>query len=137
MRRRGFSLIEVLIATVLLGLGVASIFQGISACLAIVKASRDYQGVPWALSLGNLIHPVTDVEHLDDLVVDEEELSDDTGIADGYTFSRSVDEKVFEEEWDDDGLYVMRTKISWGTSTNQCEEVVEYIYKPGMGEYKP
>lgn len=128
----GFTLVEILLASMILGLGVVSLFSGITSCLQIMGASRDFQQVHWVFGVGSLQYPVTDVEELEDLVVEP----DDT-LVEGFTFERAIDEKIIENEAEDDGLYIMRTKVSWGPGESQNEEIVQYIWKKGGGEYTP
>ena len=48
----------------------------------------------------------------------------------GFTFQRSVDEKDLDSDEDDDNLYVLRTRVSWGAGKEgQYEELVRLIRK--------
>lgn len=134
MRKDGFTLVEVLLAAMLLGVGLMSLFSGISRCLTMMKIAREFQKVQWVIGLGSVAYPVPNVKEPEDLVVDP-----DTELAEGYTFERTVDEKKIEESWDDDKLYVMRTRISWGSGKEgEYEEIVEYVYLPdAQGDYSP
>lgn len=135
----GFSLIEVLIATVILGAGLLAVLSGLVPCLAVVTASRRYQEVRWVMGLGQLKHPLTDFEELEDLEVEEDdELADEEStLGEGYVFSRKIDEKTVEEGEDDDGLFVLRTEVRWGEGPDDHEEIVQLIYKKDGGSYPP
>lgn len=122
--RSGMTLIEVLLAAAMLGLGLTTLLSGISSCLAVMRASREFQEAQWAMSLGELTYPLTAIQSIEDIVVDA-----DSSLVDGFTFSRSVDEKDISDSLKDDGLYVVRTRISWGAGgEGQSEELVGYIW---------
>lgn len=140
-RNGGFSLIEVLIATAILAVGLIAVFSALSPALAIFSASKRLQGVQWVMALGELKHPVAGFSELEDLVVEEDdELSiDDEKLGEGYTFERTIDEKIIEDEDKeyDDGIYVMRTVISWGDGDDDREEFVQLIWNKEAGGYEP
>ncbi|NLF22561.1 MAG: hypothetical protein GX590_05305, partial [Lentisphaerae bacterium] len=78
-----------------------------------------------------LAHPMTEIKEIEDLVVE-----DDSSLVENFTFSRLVDEKVVVDELKDDGLYVVRTRISWGSGGDgQAEELVSYVWLKGGGSY--
>ena len=126
------TLIEVLLAAALVGLGLVTLLGGLSSCLAVMRAAGEFQSAQWALSLGELTYPVTAVEEVDELVVDE-----DSELVEGFTFSRTVDPKEVVDELTDDGLYVVRTRIAWGSGgEGQAEELVSYVWHKGGGSVR-
>ncbi len=126
------TLIEVLLAATILGLGLVTLLSGISSCLAVMRASREYQAAQWALSLGELTHPMTEVQEIDDVKVDA-----DGSLVEGFVFERTVDSKEVADELTDDGLYVVRTRIYWGTGgEGQAEELVSYLWHKGGGSVR-
>lgn len=123
MNRSGFTLIEILIATMILALGLMTLMISLSNCAAMMTLSKEYQDAQYVFSLGELKYPIvesTDVE--DDLPVDP-----DSDLVEGYVFERTVDEKELETNEVDDGLFVVRTRVSWGTGSDQSEELVRYV----------
>ena len=123
MSRAGFTLIEVLIATVILAMGLMMLMSGLSNCAVMMTLSKEYQDSQYVFSLGELKYPIqesSDVEK--DLPVDP-----DTELVEGYTFERTVDKKELETNEVDDMLYVVRTRVSWGTGESQSEELVRYV----------
>jgi prepilin-type N-terminal cleavage/methylation domain-containing protein len=123
--RSGLTLIEVLLAAALLGLGLASLLGGLSNCLAVMKASREYQQAQWVIGLGELTYPIREVEEIDELEVDP-----DSDLAEGFTFARTVDEKELESGQEDDGLYILRTRVAWGSGdAGESEELVSYVWQ--------
>lgn len=134
----GFTLVEILLATMILGVSIMPIFTSITLCLKTMNAARDFQKVQWAFSMASLAYPLPEadrIEELDDLVVEPDE-----NICEGFVYSRSVDEKLIDENvpGSDDGLYVVRSRISWGAEEDETFlEQVRYYWKEGAGEYKP
>lgn len=138
--KEGFSLVEVLLASVILGVGLMVIFTGLTPCLAMITASKRIQEVRMVFDLAKIKYPMTEFEEIEDLVVEEDsELvgDEDYRFETQYTFSRTIDEKVIEDEMFDDGLFVMRTKVSWGEGDDACEEIVELVWSKKGGEYTP
>ena len=141
MRRSGFSLVEVLIATAILAVGLLAIFAALSPSLAVFSAAKRLQEVQWIFALAELKHPIAGFEELEDLVVEEDDdfALEGEKLGEGCVFSRTIDEKIIEddEEEYDDGIYVMRSKVTWGGKDGESEEIVQLIYKPGAGGYEP
>ena len=123
--RRGMTLIEVLLATALMGVGLSVLLTGAARCLGVVKRSREYQMAQWALGMGMLEHPIEFLSEDDDLI-DIEDLEVDPVDYDGFVFSR----EVMDDE-DEDGLYAVHTHVSWESGGKQKTEVrVQYVFWP-------
>ena len=123
VRRDGFTLIEILFATMILSFGLMALMTGVGNCAVMMTLAQEYQKAQYVFSLGELKYPVeesSDVE--EDLVVDP-----DTELVDGYTFERTVDEKDLDMNEADDNLYIVRTRVSWGVGEDQFEELVRYV----------
>ena len=123
MRRDGFTLIEILFATMILSFGLMALMAGVGNCAVMMTLSQEYQQAQYVFNLGELKYPVeesSDVE--EDLVVDP-----DSDLVDGYTFERTVDEKDLDMNEMDDNLYIVRTRVSWGAGEDQFEELVRYV----------
>jgi prepilin-type N-terminal cleavage/methylation domain-containing protein len=136
MARAGFTLIEVLLATLILSFGLMSLMLALGNCATMMSLSKEYQDAQYVFSLGELKYPIVesaDVE--EDLPVEPVGGSELTDSADSktldmlsaYTFERSVDEKDLDTNEVDDGLYVVRTRVSWGPTPEQSEELVRYV----------
>jgi prepilin-type N-terminal cleavage/methylation domain-containing protein len=119
--KKGMTLVEVLLAVAILGVGLVALLTAATRCLAILKAARGYQDAQWALGVGEVKHPfIPPTNDVKEIEVDEEELPG------GLRFSRQV-----EDDEDEDGLYVVRTKVQWGADAYLAtEEVVSYIFFP-------
>jgi prepilin-type N-terminal cleavage/methylation domain-containing protein len=113
--RKGFSLIEVLIAATILGVGLTMLLTAASRCLAVMKISRNYQKAQWALNLGLLEHPLIETDDVSDWEVSAVDY-------DGFTFSREVEEEDVETE---DGLFIVRSRVVWSDRGSETKEEVE------------
>jgi len=127
MRRRknnldgaGMTLVEVMLASAILGVTLVVLLSGASRCLLVMKTSKQYQEAQWALGVGMLERPLFVTNEVDDLEVPDVDY-------DGFTFSREVG-----DDDDEDGLYVVKTKVSWGGrgDNRMSEEIVEYVFSP-------
>lgn len=122
----GFTLIEVLLAAALLGIGMVVLMFGLSQCLSAIRVSARLQEVQWVLGLGELAYPVQD--RWGTAMTDPEldlAVPADGSLAEGYQFERLVD-----PDEDEDGLYVVRTRVHWGAGEGAFEEVVRYVWFP-------
>jgi prepilin-type N-terminal cleavage/methylation domain-containing protein len=148
MRRDGFTLIEILFATMILAFGLFSLMVGLGNCAQMMALSKEYQDAQFVFSLGERCYPVPPSDEISDPEEDErlnidpvtaeemvKELEMDFSrevleVYENYTFERTVEEKEVETGENDDGLYVLRTRISWGSGREgYSEELVRLIRK--------
>jgi len=128
-RRRGFTLVEVLLTALILGIGLTVLLASLSTCLRTMRLARDYDQVQWILGLGELTYPEplgTSADIKTDYTVEP-----DDSLGEGFLFERVVDEKT-EEELQKDKLFVVRTRILWGEDGENgrpCEELVRYVWQ--------
>jgi prepilin-type N-terminal cleavage/methylation domain-containing protein len=120
MMKKGFTLVEVLLAVVILSLGLTVILTGTGRCLAVMKRARTYQNAIFALQKGEAEHPLTTVTNdVKNLEVRDEKYGE-------FTYSRTVD-----EDTDKDGLYAVHSRVAWTERGSESfEEVVCYIFYP-------
>jgi prepilin-type N-terminal cleavage/methylation domain-containing protein len=130
---RGLTLIEVLLATMILGLGITTLMAGMMSCLGVMKASREYADAEWVLGLGELRHPIRPTEDVEeDVAVEEDTLDEDLPESmreRGFVYERTVEEEADEDK---DKLFIVRTRVSWGEGSGdqrQTEEVVRYVWE--------
>lgn len=121
--KQGFTLIELILAIIILGISLAVIYRSIIVSSRMVALSRDRQEVAYVFSLAELAHPLRDIKDIEeDVPVDA-----DASLKEGYVFSRTVDEKEDPEPGvEDDGLYVVRSVVTWGEGSNR-EEIIRYL----------
>jgi prepilin-type N-terminal cleavage/methylation domain-containing protein len=123
MKRSGFTLIEILMATLILAFGLMALMAGLSNCAVMMTLSKEYQDAQYVFCLGELKYPIQESDDVEeDLPVEA-----DSDLVEGYVFERTVDEKEKETNVEDDGLYVVRTRVSWGPGDDQSEELVRYV----------
>jgi prepilin-type N-terminal cleavage/methylation domain-containing protein len=129
MARRGqagFTLIEVLIAAALVGVGMAALVTAASRCLAVMSTAKRYQQVQWSLNLGELEYPILPSKDFHDWEVSGETLEN------GMVYSREVEEPDEERK---DGMYLLRTRVTWSVRGHEGhEEVVQYIFVKDKAE---
>ena len=112
------TLIEVILATSILCVGLATLLTGAARCVAVMKTSRQYQEAQWAMTAGEVEHRVAEIDDVMEYEVDPVEYGE------GYMFSRTV-----EEDEDEDELYVVRTRVTWSRRGGEAsEEVVRYVW---------
>jgi len=120
MKKTGMTLIEVILAVTILSLGLSVLLSAAVKCLAVMKIAGRYQVAQWTRGLGDLEHPILEIEEIEDAKVDEVEYGE------GYLYSREVD-----DDEDEDGLYVVRTRVSWSEGERDVlDEVVRYVWHP-------
>jgi prepilin-type N-terminal cleavage/methylation domain-containing protein len=134
--RTGFTLIEILIATMILSTGIMVLLTGVGNCAKMMTLSKQFQETQYIFSLVDLKYPIEatkDVEN--DLPVDSVsavELLENPSqqmqeILERYTFERTVDERELETNQVDDGLFIVRSIVSWGPGEDEREELLRYV----------
>ena len=142
--RLGFTLLEVMIATIILSIGLVVLLTSFANCQKIMQASQDHETAQYVLALGETVFPIpspdlvtgdplddeqlnieetTAWELLDDLEIAQSDLPDDRREElQEYTFERAVDE-VDDEELKRAGyLYTLRTRVRWGSTRLRDED---------------
>lgn len=120
-RRRGFTLIETILAVSILSISLSVLLVACSRCLLVMKASMSYKKARWTLDKGYVDNPVMRSDELDEMEVHGVEY-------DGMTFSREVERMDEEEGEEDDYLYIIRSKVTWSRRGNEAyNEVVRCV----------
>jgi len=118
--RKGLTLIEVLMAVIILSISMTALLIASSRCIAVMTAARDYQTARWLLQTKQLEYPILyeTIEEIEDIEVDLE--ADDNG----FSF-----ERIVEDDEDEDHLYLVRSIVSWNNKGYLAkEEYIEYIW---------
>ena len=137
-RCAGFTLMEVLIAAVMLSVGCIAILSCVMQCQRMMLASKRFESAQLVLQLGEMAYPIPDPSQVttsgEDIMSDEllnvretpaedlvrelemelprtelEQLKD-------YTFERTVDETDDEILQWNGGIYAIRSTVRWGGS---------------------
>ena len=118
--RSGMTLVEVILATVILGVCVLSLMTGLTSSMEVFRASAFVHEAENAFHAGEALHPmIIETDPVSDL-----EVSPDSDAAEGWTYERTV-----EEDDDEDGLYVIRTKVVKGRGGAGMEmEFLRLVY---------
>ena len=133
--RRGFTLLEVMCATIILSLGLVALLTAFMQCQKIMRTTQGFETAQYVLMLGETLYPLPSPDQVSDDPIDNEllnieetpalKLAQDLEIdrdlsrerreeLEYYTFERTVDE-VDDEELERSGfLYTVRTVIRWG-----------------------
>ena len=141
--RRGFTLLEVLLAAIILGSGLAAILVSMSQAQRMMLASSRQETAQEVMDLGEMAYPLADVKDPDsDLDVPEtkaeelwEKITDVrmTGAQrekfHGYTWEReALNRKDSEEDIKRLGnLYTVRVTVRWGDRFRGHGEKESYI----------
>ena len=132
--RKGFTLLEVMCATIILSLGLVALLTAFMQCQRIMRTTQGFETAQYVLMLGETLYPLPPPDLVSDDPIDNEllnieetpalKLVDDLELDDlsrerreeleYYTFERTVDD-VDDEELERSGwLYTVRTTVRWG-----------------------
>jgi len=120
--KKGMTLIEVLLALVILSIGVGSLMMAMSRCLSTVRTARNREMARSLLRRVDVEFPI------DEKTI--EELSEDGDFDDveGYVWRREI--LVVDEE-ERPGLFIVTTRVQWAErGRDTFEEVTIYKYVP-------
>ena len=141
--RRGFTLLEVLLAAIILGSGLAAILVSMSQSQRMMLASARLEAAQEVMDMGEMAYPLSDVKDPDsDLDVAETkaeelwELISDVRMTSaqrekfhGYTWEReALNRKDSEEDIKRLGnLYTVRITVRWGDRFRGKGESESYV----------
>ncbi len=131
--RKGFTLIEVLVASVILTLGIVAVLALFLQSYKLMTYSARFETAQRVLNYFEMVHPIPTVDQVtgdpldDDLLNVEEERAEsltdelelelspgDRDVIEGYTVERTVDDVDDEELERNGGIYTVRTTVKWG-----------------------
>ena len=144
--RRGFTLLEVLLATIILGTGLAAILVSMSQSQRMMLSSSYLQTAQEVMDLGDMAYPLADVKDPDqDLDVPEtkaSELWDIVAGSHGPKLTREQEDKYHEYTWERvalnrndneeeiarlGNLYTVRVIVRWGNGRSSKREEESYV----------
>jgi prepilin-type N-terminal cleavage/methylation domain-containing protein len=120
--RAGLTLIEVLLATVILAVGMTALVTATSRCLAVAGKAKEYETARRLLGQVDLEIPI-EFDELEEGV----ESGNFSGEFRDYTWRREI------IEFDDEELemFTVVTSVQWSRKGSEAkEEVATYIYGP-------
>ena len=133
--RRGFTLLEVMCATIILSLWLVALLTAFMQCQRIMRTTQGFETAQYVLMLGETLYPLPPPDLVTDDPLDSELLNIDETPAlklaqdleidrdlsrerreelEYYTFERTVDDVDDEELARSGYLYTIRTVIRWG-----------------------
>ena len=120
--KKGLTLVEVLLALVILSVGVSSLMMAMSRCLAVVRTARNRDVARGLVQRIDVEFPIEEVDMAD--------LSESGNFdnMDGYAWFRDI-EIVDEEERP--GLFMVTLRVQWSERGRDAfEEISMYKYAP-------
>ena len=121
-RKTGLTLIEVLVAVAILGIGAGVLMLATARCLAVVSKSGHYNTAQRLILQVGAEHPLTRSS------IEAGNESGDFDDEPGYTWKREIIEPENENQ---KGLYTVHTRVSWSDRGRASfEEVVTWHYIP-------
>ena len=149
--KRGFTLLEVMIATIILSVGLVVLLTSFMNCQKVMMASQDFETAQYVLALGETAYPLPSPDQVTDDPIENELLNiDETSAGDlldkldisdmprerekeleKYTFRREVDDVDDEELRRSGYLYTVRTTVAWGgkRGMNRSETTVLTLWR--------
>ena len=123
-RKAGLTLIEVMLAIVILGIGAGTLMLATTRCMAIATKTRHYSNAHRLIQRVDVENPLTRGEV-------------ENGVESGTFDDRySWEREILESENEDRaGLYTVRTRVSWSARGRDAfEEAITYLYIPPKEE---
>lgn len=124
--RAGMTLVEVMMAVVILGLALGGLVEVASRALAVVRQARNYETARRMLGRVEAENPLW----LLDEIKSGEESGGFEGGPSGWSWSRSLVD-FGEEDEQKEGLFQLTTRVYWSQGARRgMEETVQMFYVP-------
>ncbi len=140
--RKGFTLLEVMIAAIILGLGSAAIIASMSQAHKMMIYSTYYEAAQEVMDLGDMAYPLSDVRDENDLEVGETKATELWDMISDERLSSAQEEKYHGYTWqreclnkndpEDDikrlgNLYIVKVTVRWGDRYRSHGDSESYI----------
>jgi prepilin-type N-terminal cleavage/methylation domain-containing protein len=120
------TLIEVMLAVVILGIALGGLIEAASRALAVVRQARNYEMARRMLGRVDAENPL---RLLDEIVAGQEGGGFESGPP-GWTWTRTIEDFGAADE-QRKGLFQLTTRVYWSQSERQgMEETVQLLYVP-------
>ncbi len=120
------TLIEVLLAVVILGIALGGLVEAASRALAVVRQARNYEMARRMLGRVDAENPL---RLLDEIQGGQTSGGFEGGPA-GWTWTRTL-ENLGEGDEQKEGLFLLTTRVYWAQGERKSmEEAVQYLYVP-------
>ena len=131
------TLVEVLLAVVILGIALGGLVEAASRALAVVRQARNYELARRMLGRVDAENPL---RLLDEIQAGQTSGTFPGGPA-GWSWTRTLEDLGADDE-EQEGLFRLTTRVSWGTGERRSqEEAVQMLYVPenadGVRTLKP
>lgn len=121
--RAGLSLVEVILALAILGMGLTALIATAARCLGVVRQAKNFETARHCLGRVDYEHPL----QIEEEIKPGEESGSFEGGPEGFTWTRVI-KQIGEEE---DNLFEVATRVAWSDNGRHSkEEVVTYLYAP-------
>ena len=119
-RKKGLTLVEVMLAIVILGVGAGTLMVATARCMAVATKTKHYSRAHRLIFRVGAENPLSRGE------IDAGTKSG--SFDDGYSWEREI---IENENEDREGLYTIRTRVSWSARGRKAfEEIETYHYIP-------
>lgn len=135
--KAGMTLVEVLLAVVILGIALGGLVEAASRALAVVRQARNYEMARRMLGRVDAENPL---RLLDEIQAGQTSGSFVGGPA-GWSWTRNLEDLGADDD-QKEGLFRMTTRVFWAQGERQSmEEAVQMLYVPenrdGVRTLKP
>lgn len=132
-QQAGLTLIEVLLAVVIIGTSLAALVEGASRALAVVRQARNYELARRMLGRVDAENPLRLIEEIS---AGQESGGFQGGPAD-WSWER-IFEDFGEGDEDQEGLFRLTTRVYWSRrgERRSMEEIVQMLYVPENADGK-
>lgn len=119
---RGFTLIEVILAVAILGIGLSVLVMTAARCIGVARRARDLETARRMIARVQLEFPLDKAE-----LQEGEESGDFEDGPPGFVWQRAI----LPAGEEDRGLFEVRTKVLWSENgTEAFEDVTTWVFAP-------
>ncbi len=120
--KTGLTLIEVMLAMVILSIGASALLMAMSRCLSVVRTARSREVARELIARVDVENPIESVD------MDESSESGTFEDMDGYRWHRDI--QIVDQE-ERPGLFLVTTRVQWAEHGRDAfEEITGYRYAP-------